>query len=578
MDVKCSIKGQLSHKSVMMSDGRREDIICLSNFDCDSNEELIITAEWSFPILDIAGRWHPACRFDRSIRADWSYGERSMSAISAPVVTFFSESGKNRGTIAVSETLKEVRMNPGVHEEDGTMKCKILILLGKMDKEIYTVRILRDFRDVNYEQSIREVGIWWEIDCELAPAYIPEDAKHPMYSFWYSYHQELSDTEIEAECERAKELGFQTVIVDDGWQTDDTNRGYGYCGDWKPAERKIKNMRQHVENVQKLGMKYILWFSVPYVGMFSEMWKQFHGKLIAVDTEQKTGILDIRYPEVRAYLRNIYAKAVNEWGLDGLKLDFIDEFYERENTPPVNEKMDCICLQESLDKLLSETLEDLKAVKEDILIEFRQRYIGPSIRRYGNILRVGDCPYSGISNRIGITDLRLLSGTTAVHSDMVMWHKNEKPEIAALQIIDCLFGTLQFSVRLDQLSREQKVMVQNYMEFMKKYKKLLQEAPVLAKEPQNLYPEIRTRNDNEEIIALYSKGRAIEVDIDLNKTIIVNGTADEKVYVVIKGEMFAEIQQFDCFGNKTVTENRKLSEYQILKCNVGGRLEITPGR
>ena len=25
---------------------------------------------------------------------------------------------------------------------------------------------------------------------------------------------------------------MESIIVDDGWQTDDNNRGYAYCGDW----------------------------------------------------------------------------------------------------------------------------------------------------------------------------------------------------------------------------------------------------------------------------------------------------------------------------------------------------------
>lgn len=578
MDITCSVKGSLSHNSKLLQDGRREEIIRFKMLDSSPAEEPVITVKWSFPLLDIAGRWHPACRFDRSIKADWSYGERSMSAISAPITTFFSESGNNRGTVAVSETLKEVRMSLGVHEEDGTMKCKIVIHPGKMEKDMYTVRILCDFRDVSYEQSIREAGVWWETDCGLAPAHVPAAAKDPMYSFWYSYHQEFTDTEIEEECKAAKKMGFETIILDDGWQTDDTNRGYGYCGDWKPTERKIKNMKQHVENVHKLGMKYLLWFSVPYVGMYSQLWEQFCDKMIAVDTEQKAGVLDIRYPEVREYLRKVYSDAVEQWDLDGLKLDFIDEFYERKHTPPVNENMDCACLQEALDKLLEETIKDLKKLKEDILIEFRQRYIGPSIRRYGNILRVADCPNAGISNRVGITDLRLLSGNTAVHSDMVMWNKKENPEIAALQIIDCLFGTLQFSVRLREMSEEQKLMVQNYMDFMKQHRELLQETPISAKEPQNLYPEIRVRSDREELIALYSKGRVIGIDAEPKKIMIVNGTADEKIYVTVEDEIFAEVQTFDCFGNLITKENRKLSEIQTLKCNIGGRIEITPGR
>lgn len=48
-----------------------------------------------------------------------------------------------------------------------------------------------------------------------------------------------------------------------------------------------------------------------------------------------------------------------EWGLDGLKLDFIDEFYERIDTPKPNDAMDYVCLQVVLDKLLNETMEEL---------------------------------------------------------------------------------------------------------------------------------------------------------------------------------------------------------------------------
>ena len=131
-------------------------------------------------------------------------------------------------------------MSLGVHEEDGTMNCMVVVSLGALDSDCYELSLLCDDRNVRYEQAIREVGLWWEKDCGLHPASVPESARKPMYSFWYSYHQQFTDEEIEAECKRAKELGFGTVIVDDGWQTDDTNRGYGFCGDWKLQREKSR--------------------------------------------------------------------------------------------------------------------------------------------------------------------------------------------------------------------------------------------------------------------------------------------------------------------------------------------------
>lgn len=571
MKVTYSAKANITHRTQQLEDGRSVEVISLTQAEHAQDAQLVL--EWSFPILDIAGRWHPNCRFDRSIKADWSYGEKSMSAVSAPVISFFNEEGQNRGTFALSETLKEVRMSLGVHEEDGTMNCMVVVSLGALDSDCYELSLLCDDRNVRYEQAIREVGLWWEKDCGLHPASVPESAREPMYSFWYSYHQQFTDEEIEAECKRAKELGFGTVIVDDGWQTDDTNRGYGFCGDWKPATGKIKDMRKHVEKVHQMGLKYLLWLSVPYVGIHSEMWKHFHNKLIGMDWQQNTGILDIRYPEVREYLSKVYADAVKDWDLDGLKLDFIDEFYQRKETPAVNEQMDCACIQQALDKLLAETMERLKKEKQDILIEFRQRYIGPSIRRYGNIFRVCDCPDSGISNRVGIVDLRLLSGNTAVHSDMLMWNKEEKAEVAALQVIDCLFGTMQFSVRLDSMKEEHKRMLKNYMAFMQHHKELLQQAPIIAQEPQNLYPQVCVQNKQTEITALYSRNRVVELG-DTEESIIVNGSAATAVFVETKVPLVAQVTVFDCMGNIVCSRQMNLSAVEKIICPIGGRVEI----
>lgn len=571
MKVTYSAKANITHRTQQLEDGRSVEVISLTQAEHAQDAQLVL--EWSFPILDIAGRWHPNCRFDRSIKADWSYGEKSMSAVSAPVISFFNEEGQNRGTFALSETLKEVRMSLGVHEEDGTMNCMIVVSLGALDSDCYELSLLCDDRNVRYEQAIREVGLWWEKDCGLHPASVPESAREPMYSFWYSYHQQFTDEEIEAECKRAKELGFGTVIVDDGWQTDDTNRGYGFCGDWKPAAGKIKDMRKHVEKVHQMGLKYLLWLSVPYVGIHSEMWKHFHNKLIGMDWQQNTGILDIRYPEVREYLSKVYADAVKDWDLDGLKLDFIDEFYQRKETPAVNDQMDCACIQQALDKLLAETMERLKKEKQDILIEFRQRYIGPSIRRYGNIFRVCDCPDSGISNRVGIVDLRLLSGNTAVHSDMLMWNKEEKAEIASLQVIDCLFGTMQFSVRLDSMKEEHKRMLKNYMAFMQRHQELLQQAPIIAQEPQNLYPQVCVQNERTEITALYSRNRVVELG-DTEESIIVNGSAATAVFVESKAPLVAQVTVFDCMGTIVCSRQMNLSAVEKIICPIGGRVEI----
>ena len=159
------------------------------------------------------------------MKADWAHGEVSMSSVSAPLVVFFSEDGKNSGTFAVSEAKKIVRMNLGVHED---IKC--CGYYGAADEDHYEVSVLMDYRKVRYEQAIREVGIWWEKECGFEPAFVCGRRKEPMYSFWYSYHQEITDEEIEKGMPQSRNWDLHHY-KDDGWQTDDINRGYGYCGD-----------------------------------------------------------------------------------------------------------------------------------------------------------------------------------------------------------------------------------------------------------------------------------------------------------------------------------------------------------
>lgn len=155
-----------------------------------------------------------------------------------------------------------------------------------------------------------------------------------------------------------------------------------------------------------------------------------------------------------------------------------------------------------------------------------------------------------------------------------MWHRDEKPEIAALQIVACLFSTLQFSVRLDTISAEQKKMVQNYMAFMRQYRNLLQETPVEAKEPHNLYPEVRVSNEETEIIALYSANRVVKLGKDNKQSILANGTQATAIYIETEQERNAQITVLDCCGKIVSQTNRQLCGVQSIPMTVGGRVEI----
>ena len=384
----------------------------------------------------------------------------------------------------------------------------------------------------------------------------PESAFDPLYSTWYTFHQDVSDTLVEEECRLAVELGMRTLITDDGWQIDQPigNRkgmGYMFCGDWK-AGCNFPNMAAHVSRVHALGFKYMLWYSVPFVGEKSANFSRFKGKFLPAENSCGGGwVLDPRFPEVREFLIGTYENAVRKWDLDGLKLDFIGRFTLKGADPAVEEEYagrDIKSIPIAVDRLLTDVMVRLKKIKPDILIEFRQSYIGPSIRKFGNMIRATDCPLSMVENRTRIARLRLTSGKTAVHSDMLEWRSDETPESAARCIINSLFGVVQYSVRLKTLCESHRRMLAHWIRFSQDHRKALLRGKFKPHYPAADYPLIEGESEEERVFCVYQANLAVYVGVPDRQVVVVNGAYTDSLMLDLPA-LPSKAEAFDTFGN-----------------------------
>lgn len=289
----------------------------------------------------------------------------------------------------------------------------------------------------------------------------------------------------------------------------------------------------------------------------------------------EAGVLDPRYPEVREYLVQTYITGLRRWNLDGFKLDFIDQMIAREQTPAYNDAMDYESVQEALDCLMLQVYGEISKEKEDIMVEFRQSYIGPNMRRYGNMFRVTDCPNSAIRNRVGTVDLRMLSGMTAVHSDPLMWHPGEAPELAAIQIISSIFSAVQISVKFGDSTEEMKKMLRFWIAFMKKYREPLQKGQLRPQEPHNLYPVVWTAGKEQAICAVYAENRVITLLEDAKEYILLNGTKGKRMVLESGDSGTYEILVKDCMGEVTDSfRHRGRMELLSVQVPVAGQIYI----
>ncbi len=506
-----------------------------------------VTVSWAEEFLNILHIWTPYGN-EYSINQWWGAREsRAKFTNGAPVLCAIGTGGNNTATVAVSDCETPIAISLGAKNSkrgENLADYKVTFFAEQCSRMAsYTADIRIDRRTIPYYESIRSVAPWWEA-CGYTFPEIPAAAEDALYSTWYSCYQNPIGEDILADLKVAAEAGFKTVILDDGWQFDGPEGGgYSKCGDWQVAKTKFPDFKAFADGVHDLGMKLMVWFTVPFIGVKTEAFKRFEGKYLYKNGE--AGIIDPRYPETRNYLKDTYKHYLREYDLDGFKLDFINNFHAGDLTAPFNAEMDCETVEEGTKRLLREITDELAEMKPNLLYEYRQPYISPAINHFGNMLRASDCAYDSLLNRTEITDIRLLGYPTAPHADMLCWSPVEDVKVCAKQLLNILFSVPQISVFLADITEGQKKLLRHYLNYWTSNKDILLHGKFRADNPQYMYTYISAEGEDKLIAAIYNDtpftytGKAADVHLNGNRDGLVVENPTENV---LSGEIY------DCFG------------------------------
>jgi len=552
-----------------------ENGLVIYNLEVNSETPLFpepMTLRFKLPGANVKGVWKPTTDFSKRIQADWELDHmESRISIDSPVICLFGNDDTNVLTFSCSNAINTLEMNARLREEDNNFYCHIT-LFSEAEQVIsnFRAQIRLDYRSVHFSVSLKDTAKWWEGFDRLKPAFVPEIAKKTVYSTWYQFHQSLNLKLLLEECKMAYGMGYEVLIIDDGWQTNDGNRGYDYTGDWQPE--RFPDVVDFVTQLHATGMKVAFWYSVPFCGKKSQAYKRFKGKFLTED-HRWAPVFDPRYPEVREYLIGLYSNALKDWRLDGFKLDFIDDFHLYEDTPlGAKDGRDYASINEAVERLMTDVKDTLTAIKPDVFIEFRQKYTGPAMRKYGNMFRAFDCPGDAVMNRVRIADIRMLCGNTAVHSDMVTWHKEEAVEIAALQIINILFGVPQLSIFLTTAKKEHIKMIEFYTRYWNCNSDVLLNGEFLPSKPLANYPTQSVSKDNTLIVGVYEE-LVTTLDSAHNTIHLHNGQLTNNLVIrnaTDWGTYACEV--FDCKGttisNADIDFAKGLLELRIPPCGI----------
>ena len=484
---------------------------------------------WHEKMKDVVAVWHPSCGRDHAVRQWFNKTvNRSCFQSGAPVLEAVGDRGRNAFLAALSDPVTPVELAFWVEdlEQKYEVGFSVTLFAGDTDALSSYEAILRiDERKIPYYQAIRETVPFWA-EAGYAVPLPPEGSEDALYSSWYNFHQAPESGKLLRELEIASSLGFRTLILDDGWQFAGPSSGnYALCGEWKMDPEKFPDFKGFVGKAHALGMRVMVWFAVPFVGKDSPLFENFRGKYLFVAGDPfEAGVLDVRFPEVREYIRSAYKRFLREYDIDGFKLDFIDAFRPEKDTQPYDPlRMDAETVGAAVEKLLLEIREELGAIKPGLLFEYRQNYVGPAVNRFGNMLRVGDCAYDSVTNRIGIADIRLQGYPVAPHADMLYWSPEEEPALYRRQLLNILFAVPQISVHLEESTEEQKACLKSYLAYWTENRDALLHGEFRPYAPEANYSLIESEGENKTIAVLHGareyawKGKALDLFLDADE-------------------------------------------------------------
>lgn len=504
-----------------------------------------VEIRWTWPVDSAVTLWNASQGSHRTLPTDWGSHRDVRSVRSAPVASFVNADDLSPCTISLSSSVRGCDFAVGVNEESAEQLIQLAIddVEPTAGEQRFTLRI--DLRGLHFAEALRGVTDAWRAELGDRVTPVPELARQAMYSTWYSDHQHVSAESVEHHARVSAPYGCKAVIVDDGWQTEDTARGYAHCGDWEPTSSTFPDMAEHVRRVHELGLDYVLWIAPPLIGAHSKAWDLFRDRTLGYVDGLSASVLDPRYPEVREHIVECCVRPIRDWGVDGLKLDFIDSWAGRD-VPPAPEG-DCATVDEGVELVFEAITAELRRLRPNLLIEFRQDYVNPRLWKFGTFLRAGDCAMDPVENRVRTVDARLLAGDRAVHSDMLMWHRSSTPEVVAQQFIGVLFSTPQVSVELASLPPAQDKVVRYWLGFIKEHADTLLHGVLLPSRPDARYSQVTAVGDKTTVVAAFSNP-VVRLSTPAEVMLLVNGGSRTGLLVEGAGDGPVQLVVSDCSG------------------------------
>jgi len=373
-----------------------------------------------------------------------------------------SRFGRNRGLAAFRDQTGDGSVNFRV--EYGGTRFHMTLSRFATDRP-YTARgidevVYIDCEDIPWSTAVKEFVRWYDREHGLITQ-TPSFCYEPAFNTWYPLKQKQYEKDILRLAGQCRRLGVRTFEVDDGW--------FVNTGTWQTDTGKIPDLRDLVSRLRDMGLRVLVWYRPFHSGGVPELeW------LGTVENGSRTHDLCVRTREVQERAARIAADLMERYGLDGLKIDFLDASTVK--------FINCTADHEHVTDFVSDgsraamrlMAEAVRGVKKDAVIEYRLNYANVANRGFATIYRGQDAPSDPDHIRRHLALMRSWTIGVAPHSDYAYWTPDlDDTEVARFMAGICLYGVPTLSVDFDTLPESHFAIAKAWLDFYTGHRELL---------------------------------------------------------------------------------------------------------
>lgn len=194
------------------------------------------------------------------------------------------------------------------------------------NESFYTPEAVMTYSDKGYNGVSNNMHNF--VNKHIIPSKWQNKEKPILLNSWEAMYFDITEDKIFALADRAKSIGVELLVVDDGWfgkRNDDTTS----LGDWYVNTTKFPHgMRYVADKLHNMGLKFGLWFEPEMISKNSELFKAHPDWVLGnLDRQplilgRNQFVLDLSRKEVQEYIINALLTCIEDFGIDYIKWDF----------------------------------------------------------------------------------------------------------------------------------------------------------------------------------------------------------------------------------------------------------------